>query len=114
MLRAFAIGAVIAFATTAAAEPKMLKGPYLQDLAPASITVMWQLDEAKPAKLTVDGPGGERVLQVDPARIAEAKVENLTPSSRYRYKVVRESTADHADAPKRLDGEIIVGNTASQ
>jgi len=87
MLRAFAIGAVIAFATTAAADPKMLKGPYLQDLAPASITVMWQLDEAKPAKLTVDGPGGERVVRVDSARIAEAKVENLTPSSRYRYRV---------------------------
>ena len=30
----------------------------------------------------------------------------------YRYKVVRESTADHVDAPKRLDGEIIVGNAA--
>lgn len=31
---------------------------------------------------------------------------------RYRYKVVRENTADHADAPKRLEGEIIVGNAA--
>jgi hypothetical protein len=31
---------------------------------------------------------------------------------RYHYKVVRENTADHADAPKRLEGEIIVGNAA--
>ena len=34
----------------AAAEPRMLKGPYLQDLAPTSITVMWQLDEPQPAR----------------------------------------------------------------
>jgi len=32
---------------------------------------------------------------------------------RYRYKVVRESTADHADAPKRLEGEIVVGKVAN-
>ena len=32
---------------------------------------------------------------------------------RYRYKVVRESTADHADAPKRLEGEIVVGKAPS-
>jgi len=71
----------------ARAEPKMLKGPYLQDLAPSSITVMWQLDAAKPAKLTVVGPGGERALDVAPARIAEARVDGLEPSSRYRYRV---------------------------
>ena len=87
MLRAIAIGAVIALASTAAADPKMLKGPYLQDLAPTSITVMWQLDEMKPGKLTVEGPGGTRELAVDKARIAEARVEGLTPSSRYRYRV---------------------------
>ena len=65
----------------------MLKGPYLQDLAPTSITVMWQLDELAPAKLIVDGPGGERVQQVAPGRIVEATVDGLTPSSRYRYRV---------------------------
>ncbi|HLL24188.1 MAG TPA: metallophosphoesterase [Kofleriaceae bacterium] len=87
MLRAIAIGAALAIAGSAAADPKMLKGPYLQDLAPSSITVMWQLDERRPAKLTVSGPGGERVQVVDAARIAEARVEGLIPSSRYRYTV---------------------------
>jgi 3',5'-cyclic AMP phosphodiesterase CpdA len=81
----------------AAAEPRMLKGPYLQDLAPTSITVMWQLDEAKPATLTVNGPGGEKVLAVAAARIAEATVDGLVPSSRYRYRV---EVGD-----KRWDGE---------
>jgi 3',5'-cyclic AMP phosphodiesterase CpdA len=85
MLRGIAIVCVLA--SVAAAEPKMLKGPYLQDLAPESITVMWQLDSPKPGKLIVNGPGGEKVLDIDAARIAEAKVEGLTPSSRYRYRV---------------------------
>ncbi len=66
----------------------MLKGPYLQDLAPSSITVMWQMDEMLPAKLIVEGPGGTRTQDVSPARIVEARVEGLHPGSRYRYRVV--------------------------
>ncbi len=74
-------------AGVANAGPKMLKGPYLQDLAPSSITVMWQMDELAPAKLIVEGPGGEKRQDVEPARIVEARVEGLQPSSRYRYRV---------------------------
>ena len=65
----------------------MLKGPYLQDLAPRSITVMWQLQRAAVAKLTINGPGGERTQEVSAQRIAEARLENLQPASRYRYTV---------------------------
>lgn len=65
----------------------MLKGPYLQDLAPESITVMWQLDVPQPAKLVVDGPGGTRTQDVAPGKIAEARIAGLAPSSRYRYRV---------------------------
>ena len=74
-------------AGSAGAGPKMLKGPYLQDLAPTSITVMWQFDELVPAKLIVEGPGGQKVQDVAPGRIAEATVEGLAPSTRYRYRV---------------------------
>jgi acid phosphatase type 7 len=88
MLRGLAsIGVVVALATGARAEPRMLKGPYLQDLAPTSITVMWQLDEAKPARLVVTGRGGERAMDVAGARIAEARITGLEPASRYRYRV---------------------------
>jgi len=65
----------------------MQKGPYLQDLAPTSITIMWQLDEARPAHLVVTGPGGEKTQDVTAAAIAEATIEDLQPSSRYRYRV---------------------------
>jgi Calcineurin-like phosphoesterase len=89
MMRAALVAiCVAAGASSAQAAPKMLKGPYLQDLAPTSITVMWQLDEAVPAKIFVTGPGGAREQEVSAAHIAEARVEGLEPSSRYRYKVV--------------------------
>lgn len=77
---------VIASASADAA-PKMVKGPYLQDLAPTSITVMYQLDENVPAKLVVEGPGGKREQDVPADRIVEARIDNLEPSSRYRYRV---------------------------
>jgi predicted phosphodiesterase len=78
---------VVGMTGVAAADPKMLKGPYLQDLAPTSITVMWQLEKPAPAKLVVTGPGGERVREVTAMRIAEATVDGLVASSRYRYRV---------------------------
>jgi hypothetical protein len=84
---ALAVLCVLAMAGLAEAGPKMLKGPYLQDLAPTSITVMWQMDELVPAKLFVEGPGGAREQEVTAARIVEARVEGLQPSSRYRYRV---------------------------
>jgi 3',5'-cyclic AMP phosphodiesterase CpdA len=87
LLRGIACIGVLALTGVAHAGPKMLKGPYLQDLAPSSITVMWQMDELAPAKLIVEGPGGTRTQDVAPARIVEAEVEGLQPSSRYRYRV---------------------------
>lgn len=106
MQRRFAgvvLGALLATAGSAMAEPRMLKGPYLQDLAPTSITIMWQAESPAPAKLTVTGPGGEKVQQVAAARIAEAQVEGLSPASRYRYRVEM--------AGKTWDGELTTAPT---
>ena len=86
-MAACAVVIALALPSAAAADPTMLKGPYLQDLAPRSITVMWQLETPAPAKLSIDGPGGERTQDVEAARIAEATLTNLQPASRYRYKV---------------------------
>jgi len=65
----------------------MLKGPYLQDLAPTSITVMWELEEPIPAKLIVTDAAGEKTVDVPADRIAEARVDGLEPAKRYRYRV---------------------------
>lgn len=69
------------------AESRMLKGPYLQDLAPTSITVMWQHEPSAAAKLIVLGPDGERAQDVAADRIVEARIADLRPATRYRYRV---------------------------
>jgi 3',5'-cyclic AMP phosphodiesterase CpdA len=79
--------AVVAWSAAAVAGPHMLKGPYLQDLAPTSITVMWELEEPIPAKLIVTGPTGDKTVDVPADRIAEARVDGLEPAKRYRYRV---------------------------
>lgn len=102
MLRGIASICVLAAAGSAAAAPRMLKGPYLQDLAPESITVMWQLDVPQPAQLVVDGPSGSQTIAVPAGRITEAKVSGLAPSSRYRYRVLAGDaswTGEFATAP---------------
>ncbi len=81
----------------------MLKGPYLQDLAPRSITVMWQLETPAPAVLTIDGPGGERSQEVEASRITESTITGLQPATRYRYKVTSAGgtwTGEFATAPE--------------
>lgn len=79
---------VLATASVAAADvPRMVKGPYLQDLAPTSITVMWQLEPVVDARVIVDGPGGARTIDVPAARVGEVTLDGLAPSSRYRYRV---------------------------
>jgi predicted phosphodiesterase len=81
------IAGVCVMAGVATAGPRMLKGPYLQDLAPTSITVMWQLETPAPATITVTGPDGSKTTAVDRARIAEATLSDLQPATRYRYRV---------------------------
>jgi acid phosphatase type 7 len=90
MFRGFVCVCVLALAggVAAADPPRMVKGPYLQDLAPSSITVMWQMEPQGPATLFVEGPGGERKVDVKADRIAEARIDNLQASTRYRYRVV--------------------------
>ncbi|HUS29712.1 MAG TPA: metallophosphoesterase [Kofleriaceae bacterium] len=89
MLRGIVCICVLAVAGVAAADaPRMLKGPYLQDLAPTSITVMWQMEPQQAATLVVEGPGGTRTIDVKADRVAEAQIAGLTPSSRYRYRVI--------------------------
>lgn len=70
---------------------RMLKGPYVQNLASESITVMWQVEPPQPARLIVMGPGvgpgDARAIEVAAARVAEADLTELRPATRYRYRV---------------------------
>lgn len=91
---AIAIACVLAgTAGLAGARPRMVKGPYLQGAAPTSIIVMWQLDEPRPARLLIEGPGGTREQAVPAARISEAVIGELEPGTRYRYRVIVDDLA---------------------
>jgi hypothetical protein len=104
MLRGLPIACAVAgLAGAAEARPRMVKGPYLQAVSPTSITVMWQLEPARPARIVVEGPGGPREQAVTAARLAEASIEGLRPSSRYRYRVIADDASwegQFATAPR--------------
>lgn len=78
---------IIGLGTAAAAAPRLLKGPYLQDQAPTSITVMWQADQAMAGTVVVTGPSGDVTVTTPAARIGEAKITGLTPATRYSYRL---------------------------
>ena len=78
---------MLAVAAPAVAAPRLVKGPYLQDLADTSITIMWQLDQVADARVTVTGAGGVRTRDVPGAPLVRAKIDGLQPATRYRYTV---------------------------
>ena len=96
MGRSLLLGACLVLALLArsgsARAQRMMKGPYVQNLAPTSITVMWQLEPQQAARLIVTGPGAgggsnERAIDVPATRISEVELEELAPATRYRYRV---------------------------
>jgi acid phosphatase type 7 len=87
---------------TAAAAPRMLKGPYLQNVAADSITIMWQLDEPVPASFVVTGPSGARAIDAPADRVAEIRIDKLAPATKYHYEVAigeQKWGGDFATAP---------------
>lgn len=90
-----AVALVVALAAACGAPPAdaspMRKGPYIQDVGPTSVEVMWQLGEPAAARLIVTRPDAAtdapRVLDVAPADVATTRVDHLLPRTRYEYRV---------------------------
>jgi predicted phosphodiesterase len=99
------LGLALAMPTPAAAQ-QLRKGPYVQNVTPDGITVMWQVEPAAPGRIVVEGPGlprGGRAVEVAKARIAETAIGGLRPGARYRYRVEiggRQETGEFATAPE--------------
>ncbi|MEZ4359887.1 MAG: metallophosphoesterase family protein [Kofleriaceae bacterium] len=104
MRRALVVGGALwLLAGGTASAQRMQKGPYVQNLAPTSMTLMWQLEPPQPARLILSGPDGERTQEVPEDSIVEADLTDLRPATRYRYRVeVGESTwsGEFATAPE--------------
>lgn len=94
-----------------------VKGPYLQNLTPRSVTVMWEAERPAPAVVTllVRPP---RRIEVPAEEIAETVIEGLAPGTRYGYavelagqRVVGEfATAPEPTSPYRF---IVFGDSRS-
>jgi hypothetical protein len=84
---AMACAVLLGGAARAHAGVTWLKGPYLQDAAPTSITVLFETGEAAPGKVTVSGPDGDHEVTAADATMHEVVVDGLRPATRYRYTV---------------------------
>ncbi|MCA9674012.1 MAG: metallophosphoesterase, partial [Myxococcales bacterium] len=82
-----ACAAVASAAGDARAERPLRKGPYLQNVAPRAVTIMWETSHSQPATLHVTGPGVDRTIALTAAYRQEVVVDGLAPSSRYAYEV---------------------------
>jgi hypothetical protein len=84
------VALAIVLAGTGPAAAELRKGPYLQELTPTSITVMWQADPVASGRVIVEGPGlppTGRVIEVQAAAVARTVIDGLQPASEYRYRV---------------------------
>jgi acid phosphatase type 7 len=97
------------------------KGPYLQNVAPTSIVILWETSSAEPAVLRVMGPGYDRRIELPAARRQEVVVDGLRPATRYTYEVHvrgRVEPGELATAPEHGSQApftfVVYGDTRSQ
>ncbi len=88
--RAFALVVAATFAPgRAAAEPRFVKGPYLMDVRPDSVAVLFELDAPAPAVVSVRGlSGAERRFEAGATTWHEIVLRGLEPATRHTYDVL--------------------------
>lgn len=71
-----------------------IKGPYLQALGPAGVTIKVEVDQPSALSALVEGPGGERLEVASPElnRFHVIRVQGLKPATTYRYRVTAGSS----------------------
>jgi len=95
-----AVGAVAALGVGGPVRAELKKGPYLQNVTPVGVTVMWQAEHPTPGRVIVEGPGlppDGRTIEVPADRIAETVIDGLRPATRYRYRVEVGDDRDHGE-----------------
>jgi 3',5'-cyclic AMP phosphodiesterase CpdA len=112
---------LLAAAPADAGKEQLKKGPYLQNVAPTSISILWETDRAERATLRVTGPGVDRTIEVPPSRRQEVVVAGLAPSTRYSYQVTVDDCVQGGElATAPVEGSrspftfVVYGDTRSQ
>jgi 3',5'-cyclic AMP phosphodiesterase CpdA len=100
---AFACGLIaLAIAGPAGASSersaRLLKGPYLQNVSPTAVSVLWETTSKTGGIIRLETPTGQRVIEVPVGERHEVEIDGLVPATRYRYVVESAGT--------RLGGEI--------
>jgi 3',5'-cyclic AMP phosphodiesterase CpdA len=101
LLTALLTALVTALAPTPAqAAARVTKGPFLQALGPTGVTIKIEIDEPAAVNVRVEGARGEtrEAQSLEAKQFHAVRVEGLTPSSTYRYRVfVTGSAGDETD-----------------
>jgi tetratricopeptide (TPR) repeat protein len=70
--------------------PEFLKGPYVQNVTPSSVVIMWQSADSL-AGLVAYGPSealGDTIRERAARTLHEVKIEDLRPDASYYYRVI--------------------------
>jgi len=68
--------------------PRLVAGPYVQNVSTSAATTVWQTDCPTSAELSLSDGGAAETFRTDtPRRLAEVRVGKLVPDSLYTYSV---------------------------
>jgi len=93
-----AVVLAVALVPVSAAEADIIKGPYLQQLTPTSIVIMWETDSAAGSRVDFGLAAPDESYVEDPTLVTihEMQLTGLTPDTPYYYTV----TSDEVTSPQ--------------
>ncbi|MFC1653203.1 metallophosphoesterase [Planctomycetota bacterium] len=70
------------------------KGPYVQNITPFSVVIMWETDSAAPGRVdfALNTPYPSSVVKTKPVEIHEIRLSSLLPDTSYAYSVSSAAT----------------------
>jgi hypothetical protein len=97
-----AVAVAAASGGDAVAAEVFVKGPYLQNASPSSITVMWETQQPEVCRVELVGAG--RSIATDERELQEVVLDRLEPGRRYRYAVSCGATREEGEFATAPDG----------
>ncbi|MCL5103968.1 MAG: metallophosphoesterase family protein [Armatimonadetes bacterium] len=67
--------------------PRLVAGPYVQNMTTTGVTIMWQTDIPSTAKLSIHGGIHEDYVTSRTRRLSEVRITGLAPGTSYTYSL---------------------------
>jgi hypothetical protein len=104
---AFAVS-ISSQAAHAQTPPRIVKGPYVQELEANAVTVRVEVDPPVPVRVAWSLPGGQKnVVESAAAPFHSVRITGLLPKKRYEYAVELTQLAPKGGAPARESGQAV-------